>query len=228
MRLDRYLCKSTELNAAEAREAILARRVEVKERIVLQIDHQVYKDTLVTLDGAALSLRPFRYLAFHKQKNTVCSNVDDGYPSIFRQIDLDRKSELHVVGRLDADTTGLVLLTDDGSWTYKIITPKARCSKVYRVTLRDPITAEAIQSLEQGILLQGCAKPTLPAKVTVLSPREVKLTLTQGKYHQVKRMVKAVGNRVHGLHREQVGNIKLDLDKGEWRQLSRQEVASFI
>jgi 16S rRNA pseudouridine516 synthase len=135
--------------------------------------------------------------------------------------------ELHVVGRLDVDTTGLVLLTDDGSWTYKIITPNAQCEKVYRVSLRDEIHDEAIHRIEQGLKLQGIDKPTLPAKITVLESHVVLLTITQGHFHQVKRMFRAVGNKVRELHREKIGAVSLDLAVGQWRYLTDDEVRSF-
>jgi len=227
MRLDKYVCKSTELNRAEVSEMLQRRLVTVDDKVYTNGAVQVYQDQHVAMEGELLTLRPFRYVLMHKPANTVCSNVDETYPSIFNFIDINNKSELHVVGRLDVDTTGLVLLTDDGSWTYRIITPKHQCEKVYRVSLRDPITKGAICALEQGVKLQGFDKPTLPARINVVSDRIVELTLTQGKFHQVKRMFRAVGNRVKYLHRERIGDVSLDVDVGQWRLLSNQEVSSF-
>ena len=227
MRLDKYICKSTELNRAEAIEALQHRMVKVDGKVFLNGATQVHDNNCVTLDNVSLTLRPFRYILIHKPANTLCSNVDESHPSIFNYIDVTKKSELHIVGRLDADTTGLVLITDDGSWTYKIITPTAECEKVYRVTLRDELTDEAIQMLEAGVMLTGIDEPTLPAKVTVLSANEVLLTITQGKFHQVKRMFRAVGNRVKRLHREKIGQVSLDVELGEWRYLTSDEVNSF-
>lgn len=227
MRLDKYICKSTELSKCEALEAIEKQQVKVNDKLALHAELQVHKNNLVTLNGAPLILRPFRYLLFHKPENTLCSNVDEAHPSIFHHIDIDRKMEMHIVGRLDVDTTGLVLLTDDGSWTYRIITPNAQCEKVYRVKLRKAICDEAVQKLEQGIKLQGLDRPTRPAKVTVLDAHEVRLTITQGHFHQVKRMFRAVGNKVCGLHREKIGGVSLDVDIGRWRHLTEEEVQSF-
>ena len=227
MRLDKYICKSTELNRVEANAVLQRRQVKVDSKVFSNGEIQVHKNNRVTLNDISLTLRPFRYILVHKPANIVCSNVDETYPSILNYIDINKKSELHVVGRLDADTTGLVLMTDDGSWTYKIIMPEAQCEKVYRVTLRDEITDEAILKLEKGLVLQGIDEPTLPAKVRVLSEKEVLLTITQGKFHQVKRMFRAVGNRVRGLHREKIGQVSLDVELGQWRYLTNDEINSF-
>jgi len=227
MRLDKYICKSTELSKVEASLVLQSRQVKVDNKVFSDGAVQVHKNNLVTLDNIPLTLRPFRYILVHKPANTLCSNVDETYPSILNYIDVNRKSELHVVGRLDADTTGLVLMTDDGSWTYKIIMPEAQCEKVYRVTLRDEITDEAILKLEKGLMLQGIDEPTLPAKVRILSEKEVLLTITQGKFHQVKRMFRAVGNRVRGLHREKIGQVSLDVELGQWRYLTSDEINAF-
>jgi len=227
MRLDKFICKSTELTRAEAETALRDDQVSVDGKIYNNGAAQVHETHVVKLNDMTLTPRPFRYLLMHKLANTLCSNIDESHPSIFNDIDIDKKSDLHIVGRLDADTTGLVLITDDGSWTFKIITPTAQCEKVYRVQLRDAITHEAILELEEGLILQGTDRPTLPAKIKVVTPQEVLLTLTQGKFHQVKRMFRAVGNRVKGLHREKIGQVTLDVEPGQWRYLTDDEIHSF-
>ena len=143
-------------------------------------------------------------------------------------IDVDKAFDLHIAGRLDADTTGLVLITDDGRWSHNIITPNKECQKVYRVQLSRPIKDEIIETFKIGVQLQGEDGLTKPAILEIISDKEVLLTITEGKYHQVKRMFAAVGNRVIGLHREQIGDVKLDsLALGEWRYLNEKEVESF-
>jgi 16S rRNA pseudouridine516 synthase len=172
----------------------------------------------------------------HKVADTICSNVDEGYPSVLNFLDVDKAFDLHIAGRLDADTTGLVLITDDGRWSHNVISPKKECQKVYRVWLRTPITVEKsvalIEQFSQGIQLQGESSLTKPAILTLVTDtdvdNEVLLTITEGRYHQVKRMFAAVGNRVIGLHREQIGALKLaDLAPGEWRNLTEDEVTLF-
>lgn len=160
----------------------------------------------------------------HKPPGTICSNVDEHYPSVFNYVDIDYPSDLHIVGRLDADTTGLVLITDDGRWSYGVTHPDKHCPKVYRVGLSRPIACDVAEKFKTGIALQGEAQLTLPASLTELSPQEVLLTITQGKFHQVKRMFAAVGNRVVSLHRESIGPVQLNIAEGHWRYLTETEV----
>ncbi|MEH6650835.1 MAG: pseudouridine synthase [Motiliproteus sp.] len=231
MRLDKFLCKSTDLTRNEATVLIHNGGVVVNGAVVTRESEQVHENNRIQLNGEQLTARPSRYLMINKPKDTVCSNIDEAYPSLFNHVDLDSagldSSELHVAGRLDADTTGLVLATDDGRWSYQIITPNQGCPKTYRVDLRDEITDEVVTRFVEGVQLQGESGLTLPAQLQVLSPRQVLLTLTEGKYHQVKRMFKAVGNRVVALHRQQIGAVHLDIEVGCWRYLSADEIASF-
>lgn len=227
MRLDKYICKSTELNRVDVSRLLQSHLVKIDNKVFTNGATQVHENNTVHVDNTELKLRPFRYLLMHKPANTLCSNIDEKYPSIFNYIDIDKKSELHIVGRLDADTTGLVLITDDGNWTFKIIKPEAQCEKVYRVQLRDELTEKAKSELEQGVLLRGTDKETLPAKIDILNKKEVLLTLTEGRFHQVKRMFRAVNNRVKALHREKIGHVSLDVELGQWRYLSEYEITSF-
>jgi 16S rRNA pseudouridine516 synthase len=227
MRLDKFICKSTELSKDEVVKALQRSQVKIDHKVFTNGATQVHANNTVLLNDTELRLRPFRYLLFHKPANTLCSNIDEKYPSIFNFIDIEKKSELHIVGRLDVDTTGLVLITDDGNWTFKIIKPEAQCKKIYRVQLRDPLSWDAISKLEQGILLPGTHKKTLPAKIEVVAQKEVLLSITEGRFHQVKRMFRAVGNRVKGLHREKIGTVLLDVNSGQWRYLTADEISSF-
>lgn len=227
MRIDKYICKSTELTRSEASCLLQDSRVLVDGKVFTNGATQVHEENFVTLDGVKLVPRASRYIMVHKPPNTLCSNKDEVYPSLFNYIDVDKAFDLHVAGRLDADTTGLVLVTDDGRWSYNIITPHKQCEKTYRVTLRDVIKDEVAFRFQQGVLLQGQQKLTLPAKLVVVSDREVLLTITEGKFHQVKRMFRAVGNRVRALHRESIGPIQLDIKEGEWRHLTEEEVNFF-
>ena len=130
MRLDKFICKSTTLTKAEAIDRIYSGDVIVNDRIVVVERTQVHEDNHIILDGLRLQLRPFRYLMVHKPADTICSNIDEAYPSLFSGLGIENTSELHVAGRLDADTTGLVLVTDDGRWSFDIIRPSLACEKV--------------------------------------------------------------------------------------------------
>jgi 16S rRNA pseudouridine516 synthase len=231
MRLDKFICKSTELTKAESLQCIHEGEVCVNDIVKTDEATQVHENNHIVLNGIELKPRPFRYILMHKPANTVCSNIDEAYPSLFNFLDLDKKSELHIAGRLDADTTGLVLITDDGRWSFNITQPTNNCCKVYRVGLSKPwsklLSDEVTLKFKQGIPLQGESALTLPAHLEMITSTEALLTITQGKFHQVKRMFAAVGNRVVSLHREQIGDVCLDVDIGQWRYLTKQEVESF-
>lgn len=227
MRLDRFVCKSTDLGREAAREAIAQQRVRVNGSPVADCSSQVHENNLIELDGVRLQPRPFRYLMLHKPAGVICSNVDGDYPSLFSLLEIERPDELHIVGRLDVDTTGLVLITDDGRWSFGITRPEQKCGKVYRVGLRDAVPDNLQTRFSAGIQLQGEPELTRPAQLQPLSSKEVLLTITEGRFHQVKRMFATVGNRVQSLHREQIGALKLDLEPGQWRYLTADEVALF-
>ncbi|MDD9173929.1 pseudouridine synthase [Aliivibrio finisterrensis] len=227
MRLDKFICKSTELTKTQAVELILEGRVKINSDVVTLESTQVHENNQVTLNGKELVARPFRYILMNKPANTICSNVDEAYPSLFNYIKEGNNEELHIAGRLDADTTGLVLITDDGHWSYNIITPNKKCEKVYRVGLRKPIAEDAEKQFATGVQLQGELQLTRPAKLDIITPQEVLLTITEGKFHQVKRMFSAIGNKVVSLHREKIGSISLDVNEGQWRYLTEEEVNSF-
>lgn len=231
MRIDKFICKSTELTRTEAKKLLKMGEVRVNGDVIKNAATQVHENNSVTVNGEELTARTSRYIMLHKPLDTICSNVDEVYPSILHYIEVDKAFDLHIAGRLDADTTGLVLITDDGRWSHNIISPKKHCAKVYRVNLRNEITPdksiELIERFKDGLQLQGEKGLTLPAKLEIISVKEVLLTITEGKYHQVKRMFAAVGNKVVGLHRQQIGSINLDIELGEWRYLTDEEVNSF-
>jgi 16S rRNA pseudouridine516 synthase len=236
LRLDKFICKSTELTRSEAKKLLKSGEVRVNGEVAKNPAMQVHENNSIEIDGQALTARQSRYFMLHKVADSICSNVDEVYPSVLHFLEVDKAFDLHIAGRLDADTTGLVLITDDGRWSHNVISPKKECQKVYRVWLRTPITVEnstaLIEQFAQGIQLQGESSLTKPAILTLVTDTEVDnevlLTITEGRYHQVKRMFAAVGNRVVGLHREEIGTLKLaDLAPGEWRSLTEDEVALF-
>lgn len=227
MRLDKYICQSTSFSREQALVFIEAGQVKVNGTVVTKASSQAHQNNCVSLNNQVLTLRPFRYLLIHKPKDTICSNKDEKYPSVLNTLTIEHVEALHIAGRLDADTTGLVLATDDGSWSFNIITPSKQCEKIYRVSLAKPLAEHIIEQFALGIMLQGELKPTQPAILKMITPTDVRLTLTEGKYHQVKRMFAAVGNKVVTLHREQIGNVVLDVPLGQWRHLHEDEIASF-
>ncbi|QBY03172.1 16S rRNA pseudouridine(516) synthase RsuA [Thalassotalea sp. HSM 43] len=228
MRLDKYICRCTELSRSEAKKLLKQGLIKVNGEIEKDPGAQVYEESDVRLDGRQLSFAKARYIMLHKPMDCICSNVDELYPSVLHLLEIDRAFDLHIAGRLDADTTGLVLVTDDGQWSHRITSPKKSCAKRYRVQTSKPIPESAIESFKDGVQLQNEKNLTKPAILEILAEKEALLTITEGKYHQVKRMFAAIGNRVVGLHREQIGEIELDPDMslGEWRYLTEKEIAS--
>ncbi|MCG6657179.1 pseudouridine synthase [Halomonas campisalis] len=232
MRLDRFLAETTELTRSLAKKALQRGEVCVDGETVRQAATQVDERSQVTWRGEPLALVGLRYVMLHKPAGVECSARRGLYPLARDLIELPRVERLQTVGRLDVDTSGLVLLTDDGQWSHRVTSPRKRCGKVYRVTLAEPLEGEALAAavahFADGVLLDGEAKPTRPADLIMRSPTEAELTLYEGKYHQVKRMFAALGNRVIALHRESIGPLLLgDLASGEWRELDAREVALF-
>ncbi|WP_422132682.1 MULTISPECIES: 16S rRNA pseudouridine(516) synthase RsuA [unclassified Endozoicomonas] len=232
MRLDKFLCESTELSRSESKRLLKTGSVTVEGTVVKDPACKVSDDAEVLLDGAPLTLVGFRYIMLYKPLDTLCATPSgtraEMYPSVINLLDVIKSDRLRIAGRLDVDTTGLVLITDDGQWSHKITSPVKKCGKRYRVELASPLDQSAIEQFAQGVQLHGEKKPTRPAQLEFISDQEVLLTIHEGKYHQVKRMFAALGNRVTALHREQIGSITLDPDlkTGEWRYLTENEIHS--
>ena len=195
----------------------------------------------VFIDGEQVRPIGYVYLMLNKPKGYLSANTDADHPTVIDLINqqIEKKPEckrhqqlrlcdLQIVGRLDIDTTGLLLLTNDGQWNHNITAPNSRCKKCYYVTLANRIAMGTEQKFLSGIQLEGETKKTRPARLDVLTTYRARMTITEGKYHQVKRMFAATGNRVIDLHREKIGYIALDenLAEGEFRFLTQQEIIS--
>ena len=190
---------------------------------VLYADDAVAHDQ-VRVDGEPLDPPQGLLLMLHKPVGYTCSSKDPGrivydlFPDRFRQ----RSPVLATVGRLDRETSGLLLLTDDGQLLHRIISPRSQLPKIYEVELAEPLRGDETALFASGeLLLEGESSPLLPAELQVLSPQRARLTLHEGRYHQVRRMFAATGNHVKALHRSHIGGLALDgLAAGEWRALS--------
>ena len=183
----------------------------------------------VCIDGEPLDPSAGLLLMLHKPVGYTCSTKDRGRlvydllpPRLAR-----RSPALSTVGRLDRDTSGLLLLTDDGVLLHRIIAPKSKLPKVYEASLAQPLRGDEDAVFASGTLMLESEKtPLLPARLEVLSPTRVRLTLDEGRYHQVRRMFAAVGNHVEALHRSRIGGLALDdLAEGEWRTLGDEDRA---
>ena len=190
-------------------------------------DTPVHED--IRVDGEPLDPPPGLLLLLHKPVGVTCSNKDAGrvvYDLLPPRFHI-RSPALSTVGRLDRETSGLLLLTDDGQLLHRIIAPKSKLPKVYLATLAQDLRGDEVATFASGtLLLEGERMPLLPAGMEVTAARSARLTLHEGRYHQVRRMFAAVGNHVEGLHRERVGGLTLgDLPAGEWRILAQEDRA---
>jgi 16S rRNA pseudouridine516 synthase len=176
------------------------------------------------------------YVLLNKPAGAECSQKPSTYPSIYTLLPSPLRLRpqkaavqgVQAVGRLDQDTTGMLILTDDGKFIHRMSSPRHHVPKVYEVTVKHPLDDMQVQKLLSGVVLDDDPKPVKAAACEAVSPFHLRLTLTEGKYHQVKRMVAAVSNRVEALHRSQIGGLRLpdDLARGQWRWLNAQDLAS--
>ena len=188
-----------------------------------------------SVQGVAWEYHELAYLMLHKPAGTECSQKPSTWPSIYTLLSSPLRLRpqkaavqgVQAVGRLDQDTTGLLLLTDDGKFIHRMSSPRHHVPKVYEVTTKHPLDGKQVQKLLDGVVLEDGPKPVRAAACEAVAPHHLRLTLTEGKYHQVKRMVAAAGNRVEALHRSRIGGLVLpdDLAPGQWRWLGADDLA---
>lgn len=176
------------------------------------------------------------YLLMNKPAGTECSQKPSTWPSIYTLLPSPLRLRpnkgavqgVQAIGRLDQDTTGLLLLTDDGQFIHRMGSPRHHVPKVYEVMVKHGLDESQLSRLREGVVLDDDPKPVRAAACEAVAPLHLRLTLTEGKYHQVKRMVAAVGNRVEALHRSRIGSVVLpdDLAPGQWRWLDAAQVES--
>jgi len=226
MRLDKLLSNASTLTRSQAVKAIKQGDVLVDGEVATKGSEKVTEENEVTYLGVAIKEPKPRYYMLNKPVDCVSANRDKNSLTVFDYLLVPRRDQLHVAGRLDRDTTGLILVTDDGHWSHRLTSPKHEHFKRYRVTLAEELTDKAKLALETGLMLEGETKPTKPALVDVLEPTVIHLSISEGRFHQVKRMLEAVGNEVIALHRESIAHIELDTDlaPGKWRVLTSDEI----
>jgi len=213
-------------------EALLcAGRVRHAGRTVDDADDEVDVTTgfEFEVEGRSWPYAEHALILLHKPAGYECSQRPGASPGVMTLLPspLRRRGKggVQAVGRLDVDTTGLLLLTDDGALLHRLTSPKHHVPKVYEVTAKHPVDAAQIASLIEGVVLDDDPRPVRAAAATLTGPSTLTLTLTEGKYHQVKRMLAAVGNRCEALHRSAIGTLTLtaELQPGQWRWVSDDE-----
>ncbi|ARU06890.1 16S rRNA pseudouridine(516) synthase [Comamonas serinivorans] len=211
--------------------------LRVQGRVVADAGQPLALDGLqFELDGEAWPYQAKAYLMLHKPEGTECSQKPSAWPSVYTLLPAPLRQRpvkgsapgVQAVGRLDQDTTGLLLLSDDGTFIHRMSSPKRKQPKVYEVSLKHAATPALCQALLAGVQLVDERETLAAHAAELVAPQHLRLTLLQGKYHQVKRMVAAAGNRVEGLHRSQIGQLKLDeaLAPGHWRWLRPADLAA--
>lgn len=190
---------------------------------------------VLTIGGEHWPFHERAYVMLHKPAGYECSHEPKHWPSVYELLPLPLRQRptksavngVQAVGRLDQDTTGLLILSDDGQFIHRMASPKHHVPKVYEVTTKHAVTEADVDALLHGVVLNDDPVPVAAAACERVTPTHLRLTLTEGKYHQVKRMIAAVGNRVEALHRAQMGGLVLDpvLMPGQWRWLTADDLA---
>jgi len=226
-RLDRFISQNSAFKLADTRLLLAQKRILLDGQLAHSAQQKVTQFTHVLLDGHCLQDNQPMYLILNKPQGVVSATKDLQHTTVLDLLDHPQKNELHIVGRLDLNTTGLVLLTNDGAWSRKISLPETKLAKTYEVTLAQPLTSEYIDVFREGIYFAYEGITTQPACLDILSDYRAKLTLTEGKYHQVKRMFGFFQNQVLALHRASVGPLTLTgLELGQSRVLTAQELSA--
>lgn len=228
MRLDRFLTRRGLHSGKEVVRLLADGRVKVDGIIESSGTCKIDRFSRVELDGEILQAQEAVYLMLHKPAGWLSATKDPQHPTVIELIDHPLRDELHLAGRLDRASTGLLLLTNDGRWSKRVTEPVEEISKIYRVTTCDEIPLETAAIFAAGIYFAYEDLTTRPAVLEILGEREARLSIHEGRYHQVKRMFHAVGNQVLSLHRESIGPLNLDdLAPGKFRRLTEAEVNLF-
>jgi 16S rRNA pseudouridine516 synthase len=228
MRIDRFVATKLGCSTRSVRHLCAERRIRLNGVTVTDGCQVISKFCRVEVEGRILQHNEPVYLMMHKPRGCVSATSDRGHATVLDLVDLPSKERLHLAGRLDFNTTGLLLLTNDGNWSRSVTLPQHRIPKTYRVRTRREITTECVEKFAAGMYFRYEDLTTLPARLTLLSARTAEVTIHEGRYHQIRRMFGFFRNEVICLHRLAVGGIALDpgLRPGEYRHLAADEVAA--
>ncbi|MBI6655221.1 MULTISPECIES: pseudouridine synthase [Pseudomonas] len=227
MRVDRFLSNLPQFNRKQVRLLLVERRVTVEGVAVSDPHHDVREFSQVCVDGEILQAgKPARYFMLHKPQGCVSATSDPQHSTVLDLLDEPDKAELHIAGRLDFNTTGLMLITNDGQWSRRLTQPQTKLPKVYHVQTEQDIGPQYAVTFAAGVYFAFEDLTTQPAELELLGPRTARLSIIEGRYHQVKRMFGHFDNKVIGLHRERMGPLMLDasLAPGQYRPLTDEEI----
>ncbi|KJH83531.1 pseudouridine synthase [Stutzerimonas stutzeri] len=228
MRLDRFLANLPHCSHRQARLLLASGRASVNGKIICDGTHEVRLFDRVELDGEILQAgKPARFFMLNKPVGCVSATSDPQHPTVLDLLHEPDKDQLHIAGRLDFNTTGLLIITNDGLWSRRLTQPSSQLGKTYLVETEDPIDPACVDRFAEGLYFRFENLTTLPAKLELLDSHQARLTLREGRYHQVKRMFGQFNNKVTALHRERMGPLTLDtaLAPGRYRTLTAAETA---
>ncbi|QIZ77465.1 pseudouridine synthase [Ferrimonas lipolytica] len=229
MRLDRLLSGQPSWNRRHAQLLLIQGRVRVNNEVIRQGEYEVSQFASVDVDDQSVQHgKAALYLMLNKPAGVVSATTDPEHPTALSLLPQSLQTELHIAGRLDKASTGLLLLTNDGLWSRRITEPELKKPKTYLVTLANPIDPGTAERFAQGIYFEYEGITTSPAQLQQLDSHRARLTIFEGRYHQIKRMFGRFRNPVVGLHRETMGPITLDplLKAGEYRYLTKAEITA--
>lgn len=227
MRLDRFLSNLPRFSRKDVRFVLVGKRIKVDGLIVSDPHHDVREFSRVECDDEVLQAgKPARYFMLNKPTGCVSATQDPQHPTVLDLLNEPDPQDLHIAGRLDFNTTGLMLLTNDGVWSRRLTQPQTKIAKVYYVETEQVIEDSYVQKFAEGFYFAFEDLTTQPAELTLLGPRSARLSIVEGRYHQVKRMFGHFDNKVLRLHRERMGPLHLDPDlaPGQYRRLTAAEI----
>lgn len=229
MRLDRYLANSGIGTRKKVKEIILSKKIKVNDNIIISSDFNVSDKDIVTYNGNIIKYKKYVYIMLNKPKNYISATFDNLHKTVIDLIDGYETFNLFPIGRLDIDTEGLILLTNDGKFSHNLMSPRKHIFKTYYVKLKFPLSITDKEKIEVGIKLDD-GYITKKSKISIIDEYSLEIEISEGKYHQIKRMFKAVFNEVIYLKRIKIGNLILDdnLKLGEYRELSERELNNLL
>ena len=213
-RLDRFISEKCQINRKKVRLLLAQKRVVVDGIIANDIAQAIDKFSVISVDNEIIQQHQALYIMLHKPVGVVCATKDDKHKTVIdllgELLSADEKASLHIVGRLDLNTSGLVLLTNDSRWSEQLTSPLSKVAKHYLVTLQNPLSSEYIDAFAQGMYFAYEKITTKPVKLTIINQYQAEVVLTEGRYHQIKRMFGRFNNPVIALHRKSIGCYQLD------------------
>lgn len=229
-RLDRYLGNALGINRRDVKPLLAQGRILIDDAPALAVDQLVNQFSRIVVDGKSLPSETPVHLQMHKPVGLLSATTDVRHPTVLDQLEHPARESLHIVGRLDKNSSGLLLLTNDSRWSQALMAPQNGVAKVYLVGVAKPLTQVMIDAFAAGMHFPFEDITTLPARLEILEERVARVTLVEGRYHQIKRMFGRFRNPVRSLHRIAIGSLSLDpdLQPGQWRELSASEAAEAV